>query len=174
MARTLTLALAALSWSLAGCGQAAPGAFDHLDGSPSDAAPHEASAGEAAPAGDDASSGLPEASLDDDADPGADGEAGTTASCVGLGAACKDGTTCLCGVGSACTFDNVACQAGVCVVAYPVVLDAGDPCCAGCQNAYDSCTPAGQACLSQWTTCNAACPEACPVLCLAAQGTPGG
>jgi hypothetical protein len=102
-------------------------------------------------------------------------EAGAVASlCVGIGVKCKDSTTCLCGVGSACTFDNVDCTGGVCAVSFPVPLDAGDDCCAGCQSTYDGCTSSSQECLSQWTTCNDACPGECPVLCLAAQGTPGG
>ena len=156
----------------AACGHSSSGAFDDLDGAATDAvASHDAPKGAAAPSGDDASSPAPEASTGVDAGE----EAGAVESlCVGLGATCKDSTTCLCGVGSACTFDNVDCIAGVCAVSFDVPLDAGEECCAACQSTYDSCTNSSKECISQWTTCNDACAGACPVLCLAAQGAPGG
>jgi hypothetical protein len=173
MIRTPTLAAVAVL--LGACGHSSPGAFGSLDGSANDAlAAHDSPAGETTPVGDDASSTTPEASTGPDAGDDA-GEAGAVASlCVGLGAKCKDSTTCLCGVGSACTFDNVDCTSGVCAVSFDVPLDAGDECCAVCQSTYDGCTTAGAECLSQWTTCNDACAGECPVLCLAAQGMPGG
>jgi hypothetical protein len=99
------------------------------------------------------------------------GDAAVEASvCVGLGAPCKDSTTCLCGEPSGCIWDNVACMGGVCTVTQSVALDAGEACCSGCQATYDTCTPQGETCLSQWLACNAACPGgggACPVVCAA-------
>jgi hypothetical protein len=98
---------------------------------------------------------------------GSEGDAATEASvCVGLGAACKDNSTCLCGEPSGCIWDNVACMGGVCTVAQSVPIDAGEACCSICQAAYDTCTPQGASCLSQWVTCNAMC-GACPVVCAA-------
>jgi len=160
--------------SLCACGHSAQGAFGALDGSAGDAASaHDGSGGDGATAGNDASFGTPEASTT--ADAGADAqEAAVMASlCAGLGGSCKDSTTCLCGIGSACVFDNVDCTGGVCTVSFEVPLDAGEECCAACQSTYDSCKTSSQECLSQWTTCNDSC-GACPVLCLAAQGMPGG
>jgi hypothetical protein len=161
--------------SLCACGHSSQGAFGAIDGSAGDAAgTRDAPGGDVATTGNDASSGTPEASTTAEAGADAD-EAGAVASlCVGLGGSCKDSTTCLCGVGSACTFDNVDCTAGVCAVSFDVPLDAGEECCAMCQSTYDSCKASGNECLSQWTTCNGACPGECPVLCLAAQGMPGG
>ncbi|HEY3817304.1 MAG TPA: hypothetical protein VGL81_09045 [Polyangiaceae bacterium] len=163
--------------SLCACGHSSPGgAYAGLDGSVKDAGAHDDSAADAAPAGDDGGpSPTPEASIA--ADAGADAEdAGAVATlCVGLGGKCKDSTTCLCGVGSACTFDNVDCtSAGVCAVSFQVPLDAGEECCAECQSNYDACTTSSPSCLSAWTTCNDACSGECPVLCLAAEGMPGG
>lgn len=162
-----------LLW-LCACGNSSPGASGGLDGSASDSAGgHDAPQAEAAAPGGDASSVTSEASSADDAGEDAQ-EAGAVASlCVGLGGKCVGSTTCLCGVGSACVFDNVDCTGGVCTVSFEVPLDAGEECCAACQSTYDSCKTSSEECLSQWTTCNDAC-GACPVLCLAAQGMPGG
>jgi len=159
--------------SLCACGHSSAGTFGNLDGSAGDAvAAHDGPGGDGTAPGGDGSSGLPETSAGEDAGEDAD-EAGAVASlCVGLGGKCKDSTTCLCGVGSACTFDNVDCTAGVCTVSFDVPLDAGEECCATCQSTYDTCKSSSQECISQWTTCNDACPGECPVLCLAAQGMP--
>jgi hypothetical protein len=173
------LALPAVALALAACGHSATGAGYQADGSTPDAA-HDAPPGDAESTGGDASS-TPDASSGDDSgspeeDAGEDAaETGPIQTlCVGLGAACKDSTTCLCGVGSGCTFDNVACTNGKCTVAYPVALDAGEACCASCQGTYDSCT-GSSTCLSQWTACNDTCGVGtCPVLCLAALSPSGG
>jgi hypothetical protein len=154
--------------SLCACGHSA--ASFTGDGGAGDAAPHDGGVGDGPAGGDDATTGAPDGGAVEDAGEDAE-EAGAVASlCVGVGAACKSTASCLCGVGSGCTFDNVACDAGVCVVVYDVILDAGEACCAACQGTYDSCT--GKDCLSQWMTCNDGCEGACPVLCLAAQSPP--
>jgi hypothetical protein len=167
MNTTLKTPLAVLSL-LCACGHGASGGFGPVDGS---AVAHDAASKDALATGDDtSSSATPDSSGPVDAGDDAE-ETGVIASlCVGLGAPCKDATTCLCGVGSGCTFDNVACTSGTCTVAYPVVLDAGDPCCDSCQGVYDGCTGGEKTCLAQWMSCNAACVGSCPVLCLAAQG----
>jgi hypothetical protein len=105
-----------------------------------------------------------------DSGAGGDDAAVEASVCVGLGAPCKDGTTCLCGEPSGCIWDNVACMGGVCTVTQSIPLDAGETCCSECQATYDTCTPQGDACLTAWVTCNAACPGgggACPVVCVA-------
>jgi len=161
--------------SLCACGHSSPGTFGNLDGSAGDAvAAHDARAADTAPSGDDASSTTPEASTAPDAGEDAEEAGAVQTLCLGLGGKCKDSSTCLCGLGSACTFDNVECDAGVCAVAFDVPLDAGEVCCAECQGTYDSCTKSSTECISQWTTCNDACAGECPVLCLAAPGMPGG
>jgi hypothetical protein len=176
--RKPTLVAVVLGALLNACGHSSSsGSFGALDGSAKEVgvAAQDAAGVDAMPGSQDSSSPPPvDASTSPDAVADAD-EAGAVASlCVGIGVKCKDSTTCLCGVGSACTFDNVDCTGGVCAVSFPVPLDAGVDCCAGCQSTYDGCTSSSQECLSQWTTCNDACPGECPVLCLAAQGTPGG
>ena len=119
----------------------------------------------------DTSAPAPEASTPVDAGAEAS-DAGSEASvCSGLGGPCTDGTTCLCGSASGCLWDNVTCSdAGICVVAYTVPVDAGQPCCSSCQADYDSCTASASTCLAQWLACNAACPGGggpCPVVCAA-------
>jgi hypothetical protein len=111
-----------------------------------------------------------EASPGVDSGQGADDAAVEASVCTGLGAPCKDSSTCLCGAAAGCTWDNVECTGGVCTVATPVPLDAGEVCCLTCEADFDACTESADKCLSQWLTCNDACPGgggACPVVCLA-------
>jgi len=118
----------------------------------------------------DSSSPVPEASPPADAGSGSNDGAAEASVCVGLGEACSESSTCLCGVASGCIWDNVACTGGVCVVTQAVLLDAGEDCCSACQATYDGCTGSAATCLSQWRTCNAACPGgggACPIVCAA-------
>jgi hypothetical protein len=110
-----------------------------------------------------------EAGPTDDAGTGPGDDAAPEASiCTGLGAPCKDSTTCLCGTSAGCTWDNVQCVSGKCTSTG--APDSGD-CCSMCQATYDGCTSGADTCMSAWTACNTACGSGmCPVVCLAELG----
>lgn len=106
--------------------------------------------------------------------------ADTGVTCVGLGQPCTTSATCFCGLGAGCNWDNVTCRGGVCVLDFkcddagcdgaagPLLppLDAGDSCCASCENRYD----VGASTLAEWKTCAASCGAvACPITCLLAE-----
>ena len=167
--------LLALSFLL-GCGSSSGGGAAASDSGAREAASQDAEV-ETDGGGEDAvvaqmDSSLPpvDSSVPVDSGAGGDDAAVEASVCVGLGAPCKDGTTCLCGEPSGCIWDNVACVGGVCTVTQSIPLDAGETCCSGCQATYDTCTPQGGECLAAWLACNAACPGgggACPVVCAA-------
>jgi hypothetical protein len=159
------IAVVAGALALCGCSSGSGNSFDPDGGAASkDGAGSAEGASTAEGGGEDASeldTGSPAEAGGGDAGAGTD--AGSDASpCVGLGAPCKDSTTCYCAAGSGCAVDNMACSdAGVCALAY--TFTSGSTCCETCELAYDQ-----GGTQAQWSACNDACGVGgCPMRCFA-------